>query len=344
MKRKQFDSKTHHTSKKKKTSDKKRVSLLWSCGFLFLPMLALLLFLLFQRFSKSTDTQPLSVTVSTESTTTASSATISPSTSTTTSTTTTATKAAVAAPLPEAASIAVTPIEQLPELPTGCEVTTLTTLLQYLGYDVEKTTLADRFLPCAAPGEAAFWESFIGSPYSETGYGCYAPVIVTTARAFLQSRGSSYEVKNLTGTKFDQLLSYVAEGTPVMVWTSMSQVDLQLCYAYTIRDYAAIAETLWMPEESAAAMKKLKFSWDGMSEAEPWTIRRMRSRLTEATPYGVELSWLVNEHCVLLTGYDEWNVTVCDPLKGVVTYERERFAEIYEELFRQAVIIQAEPA
>ena len=32
-------------------------------------------------------------------------------------------------------------IYQRPELPTGCEVTSLTALLQYLGFDVDKTTM-----------------------------------------------------------------------------------------------------------------------------------------------------------------------------------------------------------
>ncbi len=42
------------------------------------------------------------------------------------------------------------PIEtilQLPELPNGCEITSLTTLLTFYGYEVTKTVMADKYLP-----------------------------------------------------------------------------------------------------------------------------------------------------------------------------------------------------
>ena len=43
------------------------------------------------------------------------------------------------------------PVLQNPELPTGCEVTTLTAALNYLGYPVDKLTMADQYLtPCRA--------------------------------------------------------------------------------------------------------------------------------------------------------------------------------------------------
>lgn len=42
----------------------------------------------------------------------------------------------------------VEPILQLPELPTGCEITSLATVLNYYGYDISKTQLADEYLEC----------------------------------------------------------------------------------------------------------------------------------------------------------------------------------------------------
>ena len=38
-------------------------------------------------------------------------------------------------------------ILQNPELPNGCEITSLCMLLRYLGFDADKCILADRYLP-----------------------------------------------------------------------------------------------------------------------------------------------------------------------------------------------------
>ena len=56
------------------------------------------------------------------------------------------------------------PVLQNPELPTGCEVTTLTAALNYLGYPVDKLTMADQYLTRAEPYQATFGEAFIGAP------------------------------------------------------------------------------------------------------------------------------------------------------------------------------------
>ena len=64
------------------------------------------------------------------------------------------------------------PVLQNPELPTGCEVTTLTAALNYLGYPVDKLTMADQYLTRAEPYQATFGEAFIGSPHDANAWGC----------------------------------------------------------------------------------------------------------------------------------------------------------------------------
>lgn len=38
---------------------------------------------------------------------------------------------------------------QMPELPTGCEITALTMVLNYYGYPVDKVSMVSNFLPLA---------------------------------------------------------------------------------------------------------------------------------------------------------------------------------------------------
>lgn len=112
------------------------------------------------------------------------------------------------------------PLSQYPELPNGCEVTTLTAVLNYYGVPVSKTTLSDNFLPKAPVGQANFYREFVGDPRNSDAYGCYAPVIVTTADSYLQSAGSALRAQNLTGTPLESLYSYIDQGIPVIVWAT----------------------------------------------------------------------------------------------------------------------------
>jgi len=109
-------------------------------------------------------------------------------------------------------------IAQNPSLPTGCEVTSLATVLKYLGAEVSKETLADKYLPKAAVGQANFYEEFVGNPRNASAYGCYAPVIVKTAEKYFTENQMQYSAVDYTGATFTYLLDKVAEGTPAIVW------------------------------------------------------------------------------------------------------------------------------
>lgn len=188
----------------------------------------------------------------------------------------------------------VTPILQEPELPTGCEVTALTMALQYAGYDIDKITLADKYLVCADPYTATFGEAFIGSPHDETAWGCYAPVIAETAESYIAAQGGTEQVQDLTGCSLKTLLQEVANGTPVVTWATISMTS-------------------------------------NVEERYYWT-----------TDDGEDAVFLINEHCVLLTGYDlEQNIViVCDPLEGRMEYDMDVFEDRYEKVYQQAVILR----
>lgn len=119
-------------------------------------------------------------------------------------------------------------IQQLPELPSGCEITAAAIALNYLGCEVTKTELA-RFFPVGGRPHAQGgrligpdpWATFAGDPKS-SGYGCFAPVVTEAVNRFLSSAGSARRAENLSGAKAADLTAYIDAGTPVIVWATIS--------------------------------------------------------------------------------------------------------------------------
>lgn len=134
--------------------------------------------------------------------------------------------------LPNKAYIDVTPIYQ-GELLTGCEATGLTILLRYYGYPVSKEAIALDYMPRQdfyyAGGRKIgpdYHEVFAGDPRRTLGsYGCYIPCMVQTVTNFATDVGAKIKATDLTGTDFYDLLSYVADGTPVAVLTSNRLIE-----------------------------------------------------------------------------------------------------------------------
>lgn len=131
-------------------------------------------------------------------------------------------------------------IMQQPELPTGCEVTALCEDLCYLGFDIDKVTLADEFLPMDITGAYSMNTAYIGDPKADWGFGCYAPVIVQTADDYFESVKSPCYAVNLTGRSLKELFYQVSQGRPVIVW---STIDLIISYP-----------TYWWPTEDGGDM------------------------------------------------------------------------------------------
>ena len=111
-------------------------------------------------------------------------------------------------------------ILQNPELPSGCEVTSLTMALNYNGYSVDKLTLADNFLPKGEVGKTDYNIAFVGNPRNNSSFGCYAPVIVSTANKYLNSVGSSKKAVNVTGSELENLFKYIDQDIPVVIWAT----------------------------------------------------------------------------------------------------------------------------
>ena len=122
---------------------------------------------------------------------------------------------------PNSFSLDIPFVNQYPELPTGCEITALTTVLNYLGYNVDKLTMADYYLDKGKMGEVSPYKAFVGNPRDEDSCGAFAPVLVNSATKYLKSQRSYMNVYNITGAQYNELLDYVDDGHPVLVWETM---------------------------------------------------------------------------------------------------------------------------
>ncbi|MGN0600244.1 MAG: C39 family peptidase [Oscillospiraceae bacterium] len=125
---------------------------------------------------------------------------------------------------PRKMNLSVKMILQNPELPTGCEITSLAMLLDYIGFKADKLLLADKYLEKGKYRAADPNKVFVGDPKSTFAYGCYSDVIVNAAEKFLKEKDSKniWKVRNITGCNANSLYSAVGSGNPVVVWATMN--------------------------------------------------------------------------------------------------------------------------
>lgn len=123
-------------------------------------------------------------------------------------------------------------IDQRDKYPTGCESVTAVMALQYAGVDITVEEFIDGYLPRGeAPHVSASgamvgddpWRVFLGSPYEESGWGCYAPVIAGAVERVLADRAvEGLAVEALENVSLKALCRrYVDKGVPVMVWATI---------------------------------------------------------------------------------------------------------------------------
>lgn len=193
-------------------------------------------------------------------------------------------------------------VEQLPELPTGCEITAATMLVDYAGYPVSDVEL-DRYLPKSSDdigdGDGVFVDTddpdvaFIGDTRTEAGSSCNVPPVAEAVDDYIASQGGTERAVDLTGVTAEELYAIVGSGTPVEVWvtTGMSDVDL-----------------------------------DGA-----WDIERDN---------GTETYFCTNYHAMTLIGYTTEDVILADPLDDIVVYTKEDFERVWTERGQMALMIE----
>ncbi len=103
--------------------------------------------------------------------------------------------------------------------PTGCESVSTVMALKYAGINITVDGFINNYLDKQSypfnPNE-----TFGGSPYSTSGYGCYAPVIKKALDKFLPSLG--YKSRALYKASLDELCAkYIDNNIPVILWGTM---------------------------------------------------------------------------------------------------------------------------
>lgn len=181
-------------------------------------------------------------------------------------------------------------IMQMPSLPNGCEVVSLAIALGYEGYQIPPTKLFDDYMPHRYGFKITdFWNCYIGDPRTK-GCGCYAPCVVTTANAFLESRNSTMRGHNVSGSSLAKLESYLDRDIPVIIWGTMG-------------------------------------------------MRGQYSEVAKGYVDGEWVYWNLYSHCMVMIGYNEDVYIFCDPLRGIVEYDKEDVEKSYNIAYRQACVI-----
>ncbi|MBQ7012827.1 MAG: C39 family peptidase [Oscillospiraceae bacterium] len=130
---------------------------------------------------------------------------------------------------PESVEINVPYISQKGLLPTGCELVSALMLLQFYDCDVtidEVVEATPSQYPVTKEGKACGphpEDAFIGSPYDETSFGCFAPVITDMMNSFLPE---DLKAKDISGMDLDEIAQkYLPEGKPVLVWGTINMME-----------------------------------------------------------------------------------------------------------------------
>ena len=128
----------------------------------------------------------------------------------------------------------------------GCESISAVMLLQYLGVDMDPDTFIDTCLPrgfSIGEGENMVapdpMYQYINEPRDLTGWGCYAPCIVTALENALTAAGQAdrYTVVDATGCTAAQLCEqYIDKGLPVVFWATLNFEPSETVSRWTLPD------------------------------------------------------------------------------------------------------------
>lgn len=144
-------------------------------------------------------------------------------------------------------SQAVKLILQNPELPNGCEVTSMAMALGAAGYPVDKLTLYGYLprKPITNRGGQSFGpnpeEAYAGDAAKLVGgWYCFEGPVIQAADRWLENNGSDLCAQSVTGLSRAKLDRYAQSGVPLVVWVTLNYAAPQYSGAsWTLEDGTA---------------------------------------------------------------------------------------------------------
>lgn len=200
------------------------------------------------------------------------------------------------------------PIVSQNELKAGCETYACTMLLKSLGFETDEFDFAENYLICSPISYGTDGTRFGPDMYSafagtvENGYGIYSPAMAKSMNKFFEAKKSKLKASSIVGETLDSLCKkYVKNGTAVMVWAT----------TYMQEPYEKASWVVDYVDENAKTKK------------------------------GDTFTWLQNEHCMVLIGYDQKDYLMADSVAGKVSHFEKKLAEQrFKELGSQAIVAQ----
>ena len=208
--------------------------------------------------------------------------------------------------MPSSKKIANVPLIGQQKLPTGCETCSAVMLLNYYGYNISETSFADKYLIKRPLGYGKYGLEGPDPNCAFIGSPYTTNSFGAYAPVMAKSMNSylakkSYKAVSANGKSLEYLAGkYIAQGQPVMVWATI----------YMTASYKTTTWRVNYTDENARYKK------------------------------GSSYTWLANEHCLLLTGYDSSFYYFNDPwTNSRIAYSKSIVNTRYNELGKQAVVM-----
>ena len=208
--------------------------------------------------------------------------------------------------MPSSKKIANVPLIGQQKLPTGCETCSAVMLLNYYGYNISETSFADKYLIKRPLGYGKYGLEGPDPNCAFIGSPYTTNSFGAYAPVMAKSMNSylakkSYKAVSVSGKSLEYLAGkYIAQGQPVMVWATI----------YMTASYKTTTWRVNYTDENARYKK------------------------------GSSYTWLANEHCLLLTGYDSSFYYFNDPwTNSRIAYSKSIVNTRYNELGKQAVVM-----